>query len=387
MVVTLPLHKNLLYGQYYILLLLIFTASLWLYLHQKRLLAGLVLGIGFGLKIFPLFFLLYFLRKKDSEATTGLLVGSGAVALVSLAAFGLELNRTYLLHVLPWALRGEAADPFNLAANSLSALLHHLFIHEPEWNPHALLHAPAVVAAGRPLLQALIFCPAILLAKPREFRPLQVRLEWSAYIVSLLAISTMPASYHFTLLILPMAIMMAALIEEKRFRVLALLLALYFGICFPFWRSDFDGGMAFLAVPRLYLLIALCLFSYSLLRQKRPLAFQYRRDRWVWAGVLAGGLVFQVATNLHRLHGVYERSEDRLLTSPGVFLTAEPLANRNSTLFISMLSDGYHAGERTHQSVHLSDNEVDRLAVAAREDRIWVEESGKNAELSPLHLT
>jgi len=33
MVITLPLHKNLLFGQYYIVLLLIFTAALWLYLH------------------------------------------------------------------------------------------------------------------------------------------------------------------------------------------------------------------------------------------------------------------------------------------------------------------------------------------------------------------
>lgn len=114
------------YGQYYILLLLIFAASVWLYLHQKRLLADLILGIGFGVKIFPLFFLLYFLRKKDFEATAGLLIGSDAVVLVSLAAFGLELNRIYMLQVLPWASRGEVADPFNLAANSLSALLHHL---------------------------------------------------------------------------------------------------------------------------------------------------------------------------------------------------------------------------------------------------------------------
>ena len=40
MVVTFPLHKNLLYRQYYILLLLIFIVSLWLYLHENRLLAA-----------------------------------------------------------------------------------------------------------------------------------------------------------------------------------------------------------------------------------------------------------------------------------------------------------------------------------------------------------
>jgi len=244
------------------------------------------MGIGFGLKIVPIFFLLYFLCKKDAEAATGLVIGSGAVALVFLAAFGLELNLIYLLQVLPWTLRGEGADPYNLAANSLSALLHHLFIREAEWN----MHPPPTFTCVRRRRSAAASSPDLLPRhSPNRLSRLpspRVRLEWSAYIVGLLAISTMPASYQFTLVILPMAIMVAALVEEKRFQMLVLLLVFYFGICFPLWRSDFDGGMAFLALPRLYLSIALCLFSYALLGWKCQAAFQYRRDRWVWAGVV-----------------------------------------------------------------------------------------------------
>ena len=50
-----------------------------------------------------------------------------------------------------------------------------------------------------------------------------------SYVVSLLVISTMPASYYFTLLILPVAIMSSVLIQQKRFFALALLAVLYFG--------------------------------------------------------------------------------------------------------------------------------------------------------------
>jgi hypothetical protein len=152
-------------------------------------------------------------------------------------------------------------------------------------------------------------------------------------------------------------------------------------ICFPFWRTDFDGGLAFLGMPRLYLSIALCLFSYSLLAPETAARGSIPARLLGLGWVLAGGLTLQVATNLHHLHGIYERSEERMLTSLGAFLAAEPLANRDSTLFILMLSDGYHADERTHQGVHYSDNEVDRLAVAAREERIWVEESGQESRI------
>jgi hypothetical protein len=127
-VVTFPLHRNLQYGQYYILLLLVFIASLLPYVRKKRVLAGLLLGIAAGLKIFPALLLLYFLRKKDLKAAAGLILGSIATSVTSIAIFGFELSRTYLQQVVPWALRGEGMGPYALGANSMSSLLHHLFI-------------------------------------------------------------------------------------------------------------------------------------------------------------------------------------------------------------------------------------------------------------------
>lgn len=382
--VTFPLHRNLQYGQYYILLLLLFAASLWLYVRQKRMLCGVLLGIASGVKVFPVFFLLYFLRKKDLRAAGGLILGCVAAAAVSLAVFGFELNHTYLQQVLPWALRGEGMDPYALAASSLSSVLHHLFIFETEWNPHPLLHAPRVVAVLQPLMQLLLLSPALLLVAPRDMRPRQLRLEWAAYIVSLLVMSTMPASYHFTLLILPMSVIASVLIEEKRFPVLAFLAVLYMGICFPLWTKLFGTDLSLLAVPRLWLAIVFNLCCFVLLWQQQRPAAEYRHDRQVWSGALACLLVLEVAAALHHQQGVFGRTAERLATQTEVFLATEPIVHNNSTLFISMLSDGYQAGERSASGIRLSASSIDQLALTAAGARIWVEESSRKSSIVSL---
>ena len=380
-IVTFPLHRNLQYGQYYILLLLVFTACLWLYVRKKRMLAGLLLGIASGLKIFPALFLLYFLRKRDLKAAGGLILGSVATLVASITTFGFELNRTYLQQVLPWALRGEGMDPYALAANSMSSLLHHLFIFETEWNPHPLLHAPILVAVLQPVFQFLMLSPAILLALPRDMRPRQLQLEWAAYIASLLVISTMPASYHFTLLILPMAIVTSVLIEEKRFLALAFLAVLYFGTCFPLWTNLLGTSWSFLEVVRLWLAIAFSICCFVLLWQQQRDTGKDRPNRWAWSGVLACLLALEVSVGLRHLQGVFGRSAERLPTQATVFLATEPVAYGNSTLFVSMLGDGYQAGQRGAGGVSLSDLGIDQLALTTADNMVWVEESSLKSSI------
>ena len=91
-----PLQVNFLLGQYYILLLFLLTLSCWLYVRQQQFLAGVLVGLASGLKIFPILYLIYFVRKKDLKAFAGTVVGCIGVAVVSLLVFGWQLNRTYL---------------------------------------------------------------------------------------------------------------------------------------------------------------------------------------------------------------------------------------------------------------------------------------------------
>jgi hypothetical protein len=123
-----PLQKNLIYGQYYVLLLFVLTLAFWCYVRQKRFFSGLLIGLGFGLKLFPLIYLIYFLRKKDWNAFAAGVIGSTSAAVVSVAVFGTQLNRVFIGQVLPWALRGEGMDPYNVSTNSIATLLHRLCI-------------------------------------------------------------------------------------------------------------------------------------------------------------------------------------------------------------------------------------------------------------------
>jgi len=295
---------------------------------------------------------------------------------MSIAIFGFQLSRTYLQQVLPWALRGEAMDPYALATNSMSSLLHHLFIFEPEWNPHPLLHAPILVAVLQPIFQFMMLSAAILLVSPHDMRPRQLRLEWAAYVVSLLVMSTMPASYHFTLLILPMAIMTSMLIQQKRFPILAFLAVLYLGICFPLWAKLAGTNRSFLAVPRLWLAITFYLCCIALLWQQQRTTVEHRRIQWVWSGVLASLMALQVGAGVHHQQGAFRRSAKRLPTRAAVILATEPVAYNNSTLFISMAADGYQAGQRSERGVSLSSPGVEQLALTTAANKIWVEESG-----------
>ena len=109
-VLSFPLRVNFLYGQYYVLLLFLLALSCWLYIRQRQFLAGLVVGLAAGLKVFPVLYLLYFLRKRDLRAFAGVVVGSLGTVVVSVFAFGWQLHRTYLFQVLPRVLRGEGLD-------------------------------------------------------------------------------------------------------------------------------------------------------------------------------------------------------------------------------------------------------------------------------------
>jgi hypothetical protein len=381
-VLNYPAHRNLENGQFYILLLLIVTLALWLYVRAKPFLAGIVMGVACGLKIFPICFVLYFMRKRDLRAATGLIAGALGTVLVSIAAFGTAVHRIYLSQILGWALHGEALDPYNLVSNSLSSLLHAMLIFEPEWNPHPLIHAPALVAVLRPLLQLMIFAPAILLARPGNREPRQLQLEWSGFVLSLLAISTLPASYHFTLLLLPVTVMAARFVAERDRRSLALLTILYLAICFPAWQHNVAGGWWMLAaVPRLYFVILLCLLCYVTLRRQEQTSGEKQWEPWAWAIALGIACVIEVGSSIHHQQGVYDNYASRIVTSPAILLATQPVIHNNSVQFIGMLVEGYHAGSVGPHGVAMNSGGADELSQSAVEGKRWIEEAGRRSDI------
>jgi Glycosyltransferase family 87/WD40-like Beta Propeller Repeat len=377
-----PLRANFLLGQYYILLLFLLTLACWLYLGQRRFTAGLLVGLAAGLKIFPIIYFLLFIRKRDWRALTGGVAAFLGSFAVSILIFGWELNRIYLSQVLPAAFRGEALGPYNLQAASLSSLLHRLFIYEPQLNPHPAVNIPWMFSIFHPILQMAVVVPAILLTVPEEHNPRRVRLEWAAILLASLAISTAAASYLFTLLILPVALIFGVLREEGKHLWAAVLLLLYVAAGFLGGKSDGGEGWAALAaVPRLHALILLVVFSYLVLLRLNQYK-ELKRDQVLWTFALLAVMILSVVTNLRHQQGLYADYKWRIAERAEVLMASHPAVQADAIPFIALLSDGYHSALAHGDNIGFSDaSDEDQLATTAANDERWVEQAGKESTI------
>jgi hypothetical protein len=342
-----PLRSNFLYGQEYILLLFLLTFAAWLYFEGQTAACGGVLAIAGALKIYPALFVFFFARKKQWRAALGLCVGSFGLWLLSIGLFGFETIRTYLVEVLPWPLRGEGQDPYTVAWNSLTALLHRLFIAEPELNPHPLVHFPAAYAFLQPICQGLIFVPFLWLISPSRAEVEREKLDWGCYVAVLLILSTNPASYDFNGLILTSALVVGYLFNAGRRREAAAVIALYAFVCFPIYRwmpKSPTGWRTLLAFPRLWGLVGLwiCLLGVLARSSPQPLAWRLKsREAGVFAAIFVALVAVGVALNLRHLKGQFKNYEARLVSTADSQLATDPATAGEKVLFTTMTSEGY----------------------------------------------
>jgi len=381
-VLSVPLNKNFLYGQYYVLLLFVLTLGCWCYVRQKHFLSGFLIGLGFGLKIFPVLYLGYFLRKRDFKAFTGGVIGVAGTAIASITVFGWQANRVLANQVLPWTLRGEGLDPYNLSSASIATLLHRLFIYEPQWNSNPAIHAPWLFAVLLPLAQTLLFAPSLLLAKPDDSSLRQLHLEWSAVLLGSLAISTLPAGYHFTLLILPVCLMWSAVEERGGLVAIAAFLFLYVAIGYPGWKIV--GAMSpwtLFSVPRLYLVVLLCLVAYWLLARRQKDNGKQSRDTWLWAGAFVLLMLLSIASGLRHQTGLYADYQWRLPTSANMLQANGPVTQNDTILFTAMIPAGYHTAIQKDDDISLDTGGIDQLAVTATSAEKWTEETSRESTI------
>ena len=231
-----PLYRNLLYGQFYVLLLLMIVAACFSYLRGYRVLAGALLAIAAACKIFPVLLFLFFLQRRDWRAlASGVVTGFAALA-VSTGVFGWNAHRVWLQEILPWVMHGEALGTYAITP-SISGILHVLFLSEPQWNPHPWHDSPMLYALLAPTLQMLALAPAILLIKRSDDSRSRVLLEWSALLTASLAISTIPASYNFVLMVLPVCVLTALLLKNRQHGWATITVVAYLAIGFRYRRQ------------------------------------------------------------------------------------------------------------------------------------------------------
>jgi Glycosyltransferase family 87/WD40-like Beta Propeller Repeat len=380
-----PMRINLLYGQFYVLLLFMLTLACFFYMRQRSFASGIAIGVAAGLKVFPVLFLLYFLRKRDLKAFSGGVVAGLGSMIASVWVFGWQVHRVYIFQVLPSTLRGEGSDPYNLKAASLSTLLHRLFIYEPMLNPHPAINAAWLFAVLHPLLQMALIAPALLLAVPHERSPRCIRLEWAAMLLAVLAISTSATSYLFTVLILPACLLLGTLPQRRPRTFYGVVLILYAAAgALAGTSNGHEGWAALLGVPRLYLILAFCVIAYAQLGQQ-PASETVKADRLRWGIWLALLLAFSIATNLRQLRGLYDDYRWRAVAPANTYMAVNPAPQGDAVRFIAMMGDGYHSAIARQGHVQFSESsDADRLSVTAADSGdAWVEEARRTSILIP----
>ena len=321
-------------------------------------------------------------RKKPPSTALGRdRLGVIAVVFISLVVFGRELNWVYLSQVLPWALRGEGADPYNLATSSFAVVLHRLFIFEPQWNPHPAWNAPWLFPVIHPLLQASIFVPPLLLSSPQQVSPRQIRLEWAGMVLAILTISTMAFSYAFTLLILPVCFIWYGLKEKRRYGTAGAMFALYLVAGVPAWNLYGPGWHTLFGVPRLYALIGLCVISCQLLWRSAREDRGFGRNEVMWSAGMGVALALAIVVGLRHQRGIYADYSARLPMSLDALMVRMPAIGDNALSFVAMSSGGYQAGVYRGGAATLSGSEIDELSVGTAGNSRWTEEAGRRSNL------
>ncbi len=361
------LSLNFILGQYYVFILLLLAASFWLLLRGREFWGGIILGAVFVLKLYAGPFLLYFAWKRRWQALAGMLAACLTLGIVSIGLYGWNDNLYYVTSVLPRALVGESNNPYAPGLTTVSNMLRHAFVFEPELNPHPLSNIPAAAF----FIQALITlgAPAMcVLALPRS-RNGENKRELAWFLIMLLFVSPNRVPY--------MGVMLLAIVtllwDESSRRVRVALVAVYLLMTIPTpasWMGWF---------PTVWILLACYL----------ALGAKYFRELRPAVAAIAACAIFGVAgwSAYRRMQSF--RSEppailERVAMRPGAIYSASPAVSRDGLVYESIGHERYELeywtagnretfsfdGEAFHPSVPLAGGAVYFELVADGHSRI-----------------
>lgn len=327
----LPLHMDFLFGRHYVLILMLICGAYYASSLDRQRTSGALLGAAAAMKLFPALFVMLFIWRRSWRAVAGMLLSAAAITTLSLLTFGVEVHRIFLREVLSQASRGDWLGPYALSQNSFITLWSHLFLVEPELNPHPWINSSTLYAlAQAATVTVLVFL--FLLAFKGKKRVYSASLQWAVLVPLVLLLSTTSAADYACLLIFAAVVGFDALVRTGEKGWALILLLFYVVACAPV-----SGRIAnWFPLTRLLATTGLYLFLLYVALAGRKVVFGLR-----W---LAAGLVAFAFLALYNLHTVGKRGEDfdRRLPSPPIgYRSANPVPTADGVAFTEMQPKKY----------------------------------------------
>jgi len=170
----------------------------------------------------------------------------------------------------------------------------------------------------------------------------------------LLLLSSVTGTYHLCVLILAVVLCADFLIRSGRTRTALLLLVPYGLLSYPFNVSgNAEGWHSLLAVPRMWLLLALWGLVMFILARRSPQLRRHRRESLLFLTAYAAIAMVSITVTLRGLNGKFDTYRLRLPSLTASFRSASPSTVGDATTFSVMLGDGYRITRLQGASLHL----------------------------------
>ena len=369
----LPLRQNFLFGQYYVLILLLICLAYFAMVRGRKSWAGVPLAGSAWLKVFPVFFLILFLRKRDWRAAAGLISAGAALAVLSLLMFGWNVHKILLLEVLPSAMHGDLLGPYVLDWNSFTALCHRFLLAEPELNPAPWINSVVAYSITQAVLSTF-FVFAFLLATGEEETSEAIAWEWSTFLALLVVLSSMPAAYHHCVLIFTVIVGVDVFLKRGRYGSALMLVVFFVLACAPMPQFAWLNLQSRLVAD-------LLVFFLLLVEAPSRASHRFRALGYPLALLFCGFLIF---SNWRALRNREEDFSQRISSAVEGYGTLSVTSLGDRLLLNELMTRGYAAVAPPGGILQPSSMNEDILAVSASQNFVYFELAGQSSTIFRL---
>lgn len=223
--------NNFYLGQIYLLILIGMQLS-WLLSKRSPIIAGLITSAGMSLKYFPLVILPSWILEKNKKALLWTFIGIALISLASFAFIGQQACTDFVSSVLGKHLNShlDGQSPYAAAFQSWDAFLMNVFVKDATYNPSPLIDSPSMFFIAK--FAIIIFFVVLTARTLLVLKNHPHRSEYSLILFSFLiaVLSPASASYHFLLLLMPIALLLK-IHSEVRVVVITFFFVLFCGFC------------------------------------------------------------------------------------------------------------------------------------------------------------
>ena len=195
-----PILNNLVFGQAYLLLIVLLLEGYMAYRQDRIIAATLFWALAIVFKLTPAFLFLFLLLRKKYRTALYLGAACTILLLICMAVTGSGAWKFYISDILPKMGRGELNDPFTYVFQSAFMLLKKEFLFDALLNPHPAYQSPYLFVGSMALFKAAALSAAIL----ATIRHKDEFFSFSVWVTVSLLISPNGSSYSLLLLLLPL---------------------------------------------------------------------------------------------------------------------------------------------------------------------------------------